>query len=52
MDFFCKTILFVKELFMLEKCTLDFEIRELDGHRIKAKINNSQWSKMLTDHRG
>lgn len=37
---------------MLEKYTLDFEIRELDGHKIKAKINNYQWSKILTDRRG
>ena len=37
---------------MLEKYTLDFEIRELDNHRIKAKINNYQWSKMLTDRKG
>lgn len=37
---------------MLEKYTLDFEIRELDGHKIKAKINNYGWSKMLTDRRG
>lgn len=37
---------------MLEKCTLDFEIKELDGHKIKAKINNYQWSKMLTDRKG
>lgn len=37
---------------MLEKYTLDFEIRELENHRIKAKINNYQWSKMLTDRKG
>ena len=36
----------------MEKYTLDFEIRELDGHRIRAKINNYQWSKMLTDRKG
>lgn len=36
----------------MEKYTLDFEIRELDGHKIKAKINNYGWSKMLTDRRG
>lgn len=36
---------------MLEKYTLDFEIRELDGHKIRAKINNYQWSKMLTDRK-
>lgn len=37
---------------MLEKCTLDFEIRELNEHRLVCMVNNYTWSKMMTDKNG
>lgn len=37
---------------MLEKCKIDFEIRELNKHKLVCIVNNYTWSKMMTDKYG